>query len=323
LFKRGNVGIPDPSQASTWEDLAECLRLLHIRADRPSLRTLETRTKHASGELPGTRLKRVPLGRTTISDVLAGQKFPGKAFLLTLVEACGADLQTDRRWEQAWDQLAPRHVTPGRTEAEELRQQLAAARDEAEQLRSQVAAATAEAEQSRASAEAATQTAAEAELKSYDADQHRKQAEAKADQLRQQLAEARVQAGEAAADLRRYLLAARAPASNPPASHAAEAQDGSDTAEQAPPAQPHTALSLADTVKAAHREGFDFGQAVAREAPKLWLEAMLARKPRMPSDLEARLLQGSALPIDALLHDEVRHALRRGFWDAMKSSRAS
>lgn len=46
-----------------------------------------------------------------------------------------------------------------------------------------------------------------------------------------------------------------------------------------------------------------------------------ARKPRMPSDLEARLLQGSALPIDFLLHDEVRHALRRGFWDALERSR--
>ncbi|HEY1667352.1 MAG TPA: NYN domain-containing protein, partial [Trebonia sp.] len=53
----------------------------------------------------------------------------------------------------------------------------------------------------------------------------------------------------------------------------------------------------------------------------LWLEAVLARKPRMPSDLEARLLQGSALPIDFLLHDEVRHALRRGFWDALERAR--
>ncbi len=42
---------------------------------------------------------------------------------------------------------------------------------------------------------------------------------------------------------------------------------------------------------------------VARDAPALWLEAVLARKPRMPSDLEARLLQGSRLPIDFLLHD--------------------
>jgi hypothetical protein len=82
-----------------------------------------------------------------------------------------------------------------------------------------------------------------------------------------------------------------------------------------------TSVSLADAVQAAHGEGFNFGQAVARDAPALWLEAVLARKPRMPSDLEARLLQDSALPIDSLLHDEVRHALRRGFWDALERAR--
>jgi hypothetical protein len=81
------------------------------------------------------------------------------------------------------------------------------------------------------------------------------------------------------------------------------------------------AVSLADAVQAAHEEGFSFGQAVARDAPALWLEAVLARKPRMPSDLEARLLQDSSLPIDSLLHDEVRHALRRGFWDALERVR--
>jgi hypothetical protein len=80
-------------------------------------------------------------------------------------------------------------------------------------------------------------------------------------------------------------------------------------------------VPLGDTVQAAHAEGFELGESVAREAPALWLEAVLARKPRMPSDLEARLLQGSALPIDSLLHDEVRHALRRGFWDALERSR--
>jgi hypothetical protein len=81
------------------------------------------------------------------------------------------------------------------------------------------------------------------------------------------------------------------------------------------------AVSVADAVQAAHGEGFSFGQAVGLEAPQLWLEAVLARKPRMPSDLEARLLQDSALPIDSLLHDEVRHALRRGFWDALERAR--
>ena len=79
--------------------------------------------------------------------------------------------------------------------------------------------------------------------------------------------------------------------------------------------------SLTEAVQAAHEEGQEFGNSVARDAPALWLEAVLARKPRMPSDLEARLLQGSALPIDFLLHDEVRHALRRGFWDALERTR--
>ncbi len=80
-------------------------------------------------------------------------------------------------------------------------------------------------------------------------------------------------------------------------------------------------VSLGDAVQSAHEEGQAFGESVARDAPALWLEAVLARKPRMPTDLEARLLQGSALPIDFLLHDEVRHALRRGFWDALERAR--
>lgn len=109
------MSIPDPLQAEDREDLAECLRLLRIQADKPSLRTLETRAKHGSGTLPGTGLKRVPLGRTAISEVLAGRKFPGKAFLLTLVEACGVDLAADQRWAQVWDQLAPAYLGSGRS----------------------------------------------------------------------------------------------------------------------------------------------------------------------------------------------------------------
>ncbi|WP_049571997.1 NYN domain-containing protein [Nonomuraea sp. SBT364] len=105
-----------------------------------------------------------------------------------------------------------------------------------------------------------------------------------------------------------------------------QSQLGSYTGPQAAPVSPPSAATagattLADAVKSAHREGHDFGESVARDAPALWLEAVLARKPRMPSDLEARLLQGSSLPIDFLLHDEVRHALRRGFWDALERAR--
>ncbi|HEX4255322.1 MAG TPA: NYN domain-containing protein [Streptosporangiaceae bacterium] len=112
--------------------------------------------------------------------------------------------------------------------------------------------------------------------------------------------------------------------SGPPASQAyVPAQNGGPYSgpQSTPAGRSGAPVSLTDAVQSAHEEGKDFGDSVAREAPALWLEAVLARKPRMPSDLEARLLQGSALPIDFLLHDEVRHALRRGFWDALESSR--
>ena len=40
----------------------------------------------------------------------------------------------------------------------------------------------------------------------------------------------------------------------------------------------------------------------------------------MPSDLQARLLQGSDLPVDSLQQEDVRHALQRGFWDGLERS---
>ncbi|MFI6576693.1 NYN domain-containing protein [Nocardiopsis sp. NPDC050513] len=81
------------------------------------------------------------------------------------------------------------------------------------------------------------------------------------------------------------------------------------------------AHTVDDAVHVAHREGNDFAESIAREAPALWVEAVLARRPRMPSDLEARLLQGSSLPIDHLLRDEVRDGLRQGFWQALERAR--
>lgn len=127
----------DPAEVASLEDLAECLHQLHVRADSPTFRALEQQTVHASRLLPGTQLERVRLGRSTLSAVLLGRKFPRKAFLLTFVAACGVNLENDRRWEQAWDRLAVQHrqqnsPTPGeverlRPENEDLHQQLAAA----------------------------------------------------------------------------------------------------------------------------------------------------------------------------------------------------
>jgi len=100
---------PDPTQAASLDDLAWCLRHLRTLADTPTYRELERRTIHGVGMLPGTDLRRIPLKRATIADVLAGQAFPRKAFLLTFAEACGVDLQADHRWEQAWNRLAARY----------------------------------------------------------------------------------------------------------------------------------------------------------------------------------------------------------------------
>ena len=141
----------DPAQAANVDDLARCLRQLYVRADSPSYRTLQDRTKHANGLLPGTSIERIPLRRTTLSEMLRGEVFPRKAVLLTLVEACGINLETDRRWEQAWDRLAEeaqdqdRETSVGQLQhqLEELQQQLAAAEDRVAAAQAQADKATA------------------------------------------------------------------------------------------------------------------------------------------------------------------------------------
>ena len=85
---------------------------------------------------------------------------------------------------------------------------------------------------------------------------------------------------------------------------------------------PQGSQAVSEAVRAAYKEGGDFGESIARDAPALWVEAVLAGQPRMPADLEARLLQGSALPVDYLLRDDVRGSLRSGFWAALERCRA-
>lgn len=146
------MGDLDPVQAASLEDLARCLRQLRLRADTPSFRSLEERTKHANGFLPGTKIERVPLRRSTLSEVLQGQAFPRKGFLLTFVEACGIDLGADHRWEQAWNRLADQSRDQGvesatgqlQHELDELRQQLVEAQHRAEVVQTLAGTATAE-----------------------------------------------------------------------------------------------------------------------------------------------------------------------------------
>lgn len=130
----------DPSTAASLDDLAACLRHVHLLADKPAYRALEQQTAHQSGNLPGTRLARVRLTRSVLSDVLNGRKFPGKAFLLTFVHVCGIDLENDLRWEQAWNRLAS-HYQHAAAETDQQSQELLEARAEIQELRQQLTAA--------------------------------------------------------------------------------------------------------------------------------------------------------------------------------------
>jgi hypothetical protein len=60
-----------------------------------------------------------------------------------------------------------------------------------------------------------------------------------------------------------------------------------------------------------HAGALAFGRDGVTDSLGLRPESLRARK-------QARLAQGSALPIDSLLHDVVRHALGRGFWGRPK-----
>jgi hypothetical protein len=64
--------------------------------------------------LPVTGLRQVRLTRSSVSDMLRGQKFPRKALMLTFVQACGIDIENDRHWEQAWNRLSEQYI--GQTE---------------------------------------------------------------------------------------------------------------------------------------------------------------------------------------------------------------
>jgi hypothetical protein len=69
----------DISPARTRSQLAELLRTIHLRADRPSLRTLEARTRYES----------TPLTKTVVSEMLKGTRFPRKAVMISFLRACG------------------------------------------------------------------------------------------------------------------------------------------------------------------------------------------------------------------------------------------
>jgi len=100
----------DLGAVSTRADLAARLRLVHLRADNPSLRTLEMRTRHS-----GT-----PLSRTSVADMLKGARFPRKAVMVAFLRACGVPDDKMDPWQRTWERVASREEGPtrhGKTQA--------------------------------------------------------------------------------------------------------------------------------------------------------------------------------------------------------------
>ncbi|MGW4945660.1 FtsK/SpoIIIE domain-containing protein [Actinoplanes sp. NPDC004185] len=81
------------------EDLARCLKKLWILADKPSYRELSTRARNHG----------LPLSKTTIGQLLNGNVFPRRGFLIAFLTCCGVGVDDHLEWERAWTRLAPRY----------------------------------------------------------------------------------------------------------------------------------------------------------------------------------------------------------------------
>ena len=86
----------DLNAVSTPDDLAGLLRTVHIRADKPSLRALEARTRHSA----------VPLSKTVVAEMLKGIRFPRKATMVSFLHACGLPDNGTELWQRAWERVA-------------------------------------------------------------------------------------------------------------------------------------------------------------------------------------------------------------------------
>lgn len=86
----------DIASARTRSQLAALLRTIHLRADRPSLRTLEAMTRHEN----------TPLTKTVVSEMLKGTRFPRKAVMISFLRACGVPEDKMAPWHRAWERAA-------------------------------------------------------------------------------------------------------------------------------------------------------------------------------------------------------------------------
>jgi hypothetical protein len=118
----------DLGAVNTSDELAALLRKVRIRADGPSLRTLEARTRHTHDSL----------SKTTVAEMLKGARLPRKAKMVAFLRACRVKDNRIELWERAWERVADRDK--GQTESRTVRTvpdtaREAGSQDQAEQAR--------------------------------------------------------------------------------------------------------------------------------------------------------------------------------------------
>jgi Domain of unknown function (DUF5753) len=88
----------DLASVTTHGELAEFLRTIHVRADKPSFRSLEARTRHHP--------TRARLSKTVVSEMLSGVRFPKKAVMVSFLQTCGVPDDRVEPWSRAWERIA-------------------------------------------------------------------------------------------------------------------------------------------------------------------------------------------------------------------------
>lgn len=128
------TGDLDLAAVDTRDELLALLRMVYIRADKPTLRTLEAKTRHSAH----------PLSKTSVAEMLNGVRFPRKAVVLAFVKACGIPDDATGPWQRAWERVAAneeaaRSEGAEQTEIRELRKQVSKLNADNEKLRLQLA----------------------------------------------------------------------------------------------------------------------------------------------------------------------------------------
>jgi hypothetical protein len=88
-------------------DLVRMLKLIHIRADNPSARTVEARTRHTTA----------PVSKTVVAEMLRGARFPAKAVMVSFLRACGVPENELEPWRRAWERVVADTETQARAGA--------------------------------------------------------------------------------------------------------------------------------------------------------------------------------------------------------------